>query len=131
VVRKVMVISANSDEGGKENPWCVSCFDSRACVEVFTAFHRIFPLTSCSGNSNCYFGESCIRAVLAQKAECPKDRRPVDVATGLGSLTMVARKVWALRVKCHLAPDECPATGELGKDEVQCHTIVFFISDAS
>jgi hypothetical protein len=83
---------------------------------LFMMFMGIVVL---SEDSNCHFGETCIRAATAIKPECPNDRRPLDPATGLTSYTVLARKVWALRVKCHIAPDQCPVTGEMGKDEVR------------
>ncbi len=47
---------------------------------------------------------------------CPNDRRPVKEAF-VKPFPRLSREVEALVVKCHLAPDECAATGQLGKDE--------------
>ena len=65
---------------------------------------------------NCVFGSDCITKALAIKMHCPNDRRPVKEAF-VKPFALTSRKVEALVVKCHLAPDECAATGQLGKDE--------------
>ena len=63
---------------------------------------------------NCFVGGGCLSKSLAVRKECPNCSRPFARSVPFAKLD---REVASLRVKCHVAPDECAATGELGPSD--------------
>ena len=63
---------------------------------------------------NCVVGGGCLSKSLAVRKVCPSCSRPFVRSDAFAKLD---REVASLRVKCHVAPDECPASGELGPGE--------------
>ena len=63
---------------------------------------------------SCHFGGSCLARAMAVRKECPNDRRAIASTI---PYTKIDREVASLKVKCHVAPDACAATGELGRGD--------------
>ena len=63
---------------------------------------------------NCVVGGGCLSKSLAVRQVCPSCSRPFVRSVPFAKLD---REVASLRVKCHVAPDECAATGELGPSD--------------
>ena len=63
---------------------------------------------------NCVVGGGCLSKSLAVRKVCPSCDRPVVHSHVFAKLD---REVALLKVKCHVAPDACAATGELGPSD--------------
>jgi phage FluMu protein Com len=58
----------------------------------------------------------CLRARLAIKLECPHDHRPIRLDDVI-PIVFKHRKIFKLRVRCHVAPSLCGASNEIGANE--------------
>ena len=63
---------------------------------------------------NCVVGGGCLSKSLAVRQVCPSCSRPFVPSDVFAERD---REVASLKVKCHVAPDACAATGELGRGD--------------
>ena len=87
------------------------------CADVIRKASLVMENGDANGKDdpcNCVVGGGCLSKSLAVRKVCPNCSRPFVRSC---PFTMWDREVASLRVKCHVAPDECPATGELGPGE--------------